>query len=238
MSLNLPTGGGDFTPVIKYNAKTGFWCCRDSQVDGPPMQPAPSFMIDLPNLQSGWLHFGPAGPQFRPDPVVGQDTPAPPEVNSEGKPLFKKGFRVEVFSRNAPMNGAREWMSNAGSTNAAMNELFMAWEQQKDQYPGMLPVVQNNQPIPISSQNGTNHQPVLEIVAWDARPAEWGAAVQHLPSQSASTPQVPPPIDPVPQQGAQVPPPAAAQQGQAQAEPAPPQAPAPVPSAAPGGGLF
>jgi hypothetical protein len=230
MPLNLPSGGGDFTPVLKYDASAGIWKCRDDSVDGAPMQPPPTFLMDIPNLQTGWIYWSGNGPQLRADPQAGQATPSPTDVDDAGKPLFARGFRVEVYNAAPPMNGAREWMSTAGCTHAAMNKLFGDWEQEKNQHPNQLPIVANGDVVPVTVKHGTIYSPDLSIIGWDSRPAEWGAAIQQLPSQSGQV--VPPPI-----QAVVSPPPPPDSQAQAPVENPLPE-PAPNSAATPGSGIY
>ena len=181
MPLNLGNSGGDFLPILKYNAKAGRWYVReddeDVEVDGM------TAMFDFENIQTGWLHFGPTGPDWRPDPDLSTATDSPGGD-------FKRGFKIHVYAKKQ-LGGAREFMSSSQMACGAIKKLYAEYEEsgkgaQLDHRGiGQVPVVKCTGTNAITGKHGTNFEPVLEIVKWMKRPPE-----DDLPilSGGASTP--------------------------------------------------
>lgn len=192
MGLGLPAGGtGDFVLYIKYNAKAGRWY---SKYDGEGDQEVNDMtaVFDMANIKTGYLKFA-AGqaPEHSFDSSVGANDAGQPDDG------FKRGFLVHIFS-DKNIGGLREFSSNAGVANEAMNTLFDAYEAGLAQNPGKLPVVKCTRVDPIEGKHGTNYAPVLEIVQWADRPAgmDTGAAAPAAPAPQAAAPAVPPPAPP------------------------------------------
>ena len=88
--------GGDQKPLLKYNAKTGKWHVDDQVKDKI------TFLADLEHGETGWIRFGEGlTPDFRMTTMAamvagGQFPPMPADVDTKGKPLFKRGFPADV----------------------------------------------------------------------------------------------------------------------------------------------
>tara|TARA_R110000803_G_scaffold183142_1_gene245507 strand:- start:436 stop:1032 length:597 start_codon:yes stop_codon:yes gene_type:complete len=182
MGLGLPSGGtGDFVLYIKYNAKAGRWY---SKYDGEGDKEVSDMtaVFDMENIKTGQLKFA-AGlaPEHRWDSSLGAND----AVADEG---YKRGFLIQIFS-DKNIGGLREFSSNAGSVNEAMNALYDTYEAGLAANPGMLPVVKCTQVTPIEGKHGTNFTPTLEIVGWTARPdAMDGGSDAPAPAPQASVP--------------------------------------------------
>lgn len=206
MPLGLQTGGGDFLPIVKYNAKAGRWYKRNEDKTETEVTNMTA-VFDLDNIEIGFIKFHPdGGPDARLAPA---NQPMPPSPG-EG---YKNGFRVKLFSP-ANLDGLREWMANSGLANEAMNDLYSMFEAEVGNHNGEAPVVQFLGADPISGKHGTNYKPRFEIVQWVKRPAELdakpaaapangGAQAASAPAQQAAPPP-PPPAAPASNGGAAV----------------------------------
>ena len=163
MGLGLPTGGGsaDFIQYVKYNAKAGRWYCKHD--DGEAEVKQLTAIFDLPGIKTGNFKYA-AGmaPDYRFDSSVGECDAA----NDEG---YKRGFYVLMFSPKT-LGGVREFSSNAGSVNEAMNDLFSEFEEAPESKEGKYPVVTCDDVVPVENKHGTNYKPVFKIVKWVDRP--------------------------------------------------------------------
>lgn len=205
MGLGL-SEGGDSTPFVKYDAKSGRWFCRfevGKDFEGNPqwedrMVPDANvvFVANLDAIEIGWIHFQSGqGPETALAPVSAGKTPSPNKN-------YKSGFRLMTFS-DANFGGLREWMANSAAANGAMNDLYDLFEQQKGANPGKAPVVKFVRAEPVGKGEKQNYRPVFDIVQWTARPAEFDGAEANPPAQSqqaqatvANDPPPPPPQQP------------------------------------------
>lgn len=203
MALGIQTGGGggDFLPVLKYNAKAGRLFRVDRTYDGSgwvtneeDITTTGMFVADLDNIQTGWMLFA-AGvaPDIRTVPL-GQ---SPGERPSD---KHKMGFKLHVKLGKAVGGDVREFTSSAVAVINAMNVLHDAYLAGKDG--DKLPVVKIAKVVAEKSEHGTNYAPVFEIVQWVARPEGLG------PIPVASAPSVAPSSTPPGTGSRQVPPPA------------------------------
>lgn len=218
------SGGGDFTPVMKYNAAqgrlylvnrtqngAGDWETSETEVT----QQQPAFAVDFGGLEVGWTHFvrGMA-PQWN---MVPYGQPLPPRPASPGKDdlgkdlNFKNGFRVKVAG-NA-IGGVRELAGNSAALINGMNELHTQFETSAEAAMGKIPVVKLTNTIAVKAGQSTNFQPVFVIQSWVDRPDVLGArtvpaprataaSVQSAPAQQPAAPVQPPVTPPPPVQHA------------------------------------
>lgn len=166
-------------------------------------------VIDLENVETGWLHFPTGG---APDIRVVKDGNAMPDRPSD---KHRQGFRVHMLLGKQSGGDVREMASNARSTIAGMNALDDQWKAGRGANPGCLPVIKLAGVKAVQSQgkaNGqavtsTNYEPVFEIIKWVPRPAELSsAAIAQLiggqppqPQPTATPPQPMQQVAPPPQ---------------------------------------
>jgi len=201
-------GSGNITPFAKYNAKADKWFIRGE--DGDLEIPRPTFVADFDNIRTGWFRFREnQAPERVIDPSLDRSGPCPDEG-------FKRGFVLSVFSQKF-FGGLVELSSASIHMGNAIREIYQAFEADRGNHPGEVPVIACNGSEAMKDKYGTNYKPVLALVKWVARPAE-------MPDQS--------PVDetevwqgeaPAKQQATHVPAP----------QPAPQPAPATQPTAAP-----
>ena len=188
----VSSGGGDFIPYIKYNAKAGRFYTKRDEPDAEEFEVTDMTAIfDLDNLQTGWFFFA-AGqaPSKVMDPSLSEMSPSP----GDG---YKRGFQLNLYSEKNLL-GAREFSSTAGSVIDAMNDLHTAWEADKSANPNKLPVVKSTGVVPITNKHGTNYKPKFEIVSWTDRPANLpiptsNSAASAPPVATAAATHTPPP---------------------------------------------
>jgi hypothetical protein len=169
-------GGGDFMPVVKYDARAGriFRVDRENvggQWTTEPTDITRSFkaVFDLANLETGWIDFNTgSAPAFAlakiGDPLPGKPTPG-----------AKNGIRV-IVKLGKDCGGdkpIREMASSAKAFLQGMEDLYVAYQKEAAANPDKLPVVVLEDTLPIKSGSGdkqsTNYKPLFKIVSWTAR---------------------------------------------------------------------
>jgi len=197
MGLGLPSfgGGGDRTPILKYDARAGrlFRVDRTQDAGGNwisnPVEVTQGFqaIFDLENIETGWLSFPQSGaPDIR---TVKIGTPIPDRPSDQHKP----GFRVRLKLGKTIGGDLRELATNAGVSIKGMDALYDAYLKDAGANSGKLPVVALEKTIAVTSGQGqktsTNYQPIWKIVAWVDRPPELSGAATAAaaPAQAAQT---------------------------------------------------
>jgi len=181
MALGLPQssgGSGDRSAVLKYDARAGRLFRVDRAQDSAgnwvntPVEITRTFqaVIDIEQIETGWLHFPKAAaPDMRLVPI-GQPLPDKPSND------HRAGFRVMMKLGKDCGGDVREMASNAGVSIAGMDVLHDAYTKGVAANPGKLPVVVLKDTVAVKSQGqettSTNYQPVWDIVKWIDRPAE------------------------------------------------------------------
>jgi hypothetical protein len=191
--------GGDQRPLLKYNAKTGKWHLDDKVVDKVTM------LVDLENGESGWVRFAEGvAPDFRLVPMAslvagGQYPPMPADVDSKGKPLFRRGFRLMVKVSDqlaAGKSTVRELSSGSLATVRAIDKLHTAWLASRQD--GQVPVVTVDGYKEAPGQFGSNYEPIFRILKWTPRPSDLRPDSSQAKSQQTHA-QEPPThvVDPI-----------------------------------------
>ena len=207
------SAAADFTPIIKYDARSGrmFRVDRTNTGNGfvsDPVDITMSFkaIVDFENVETGWMDF-PVGsaPSFVLLPLaqVSNGTPLPPKPSEK----HKNGIRV-LLKLNKTSGGekpVRELAGTARSFLAGVEEVYGEYLREKQKYPSQLPVIVLASTVPVKSgsgvQSSTNYQPKFKLDGWAPRPDDLihlrpsAAPVEPLkptaPSTGAQT--VPPP---------------------------------------------
>jgi len=213
MALGMQTSGGDFLPIIKYDARAGKLFRVDRNMGGGndvvelPMGTA--FAIDFGSLEVGYVDFTAQGPVRHMVPF-GTTIPAQPsDKNDEGKVRFRPGFYAKVAGNS--LEGLREWCSNAAVLLNALDELWNTFASAAEAAHGQIPLISIIGSTPVKSgkgaQSSTNYAPIFKINGWIDRPDLFGARTVPTPRATA---QQAAPVAPVAQPAAPpVPPPAA-----------------------------
>lgn len=200
MGLGLPVNasGGDFKPIVKYDARAGriHRIDRDNGVSNA-VEITQSFtaIFDLKNIEVGYALFSAGGAPQWAMVRIGQTLPAKPSKD------FKQGFRVMIKLAKSLGGDVREFASVAGCVIAAMDQLFDTYSKAPEFAAGKLPVVSIASTTMVKSGSGdktsTNYAPNFVITAWVDRPSELPLSpVAPANMQAPLTPAsaVPPPI--------------------------------------------
>jgi hypothetical protein len=179
------SGGGDFKPVCKYNAKAGRMYRVDRVDNGgtfsnEEVEITTGFqaVFDMDSIEVGYAKFvRGSAPEWR-MVKLGQPWPdCPPDVGQDGKRLFKKTFRLDIKLGASIGGDVREFASSAGCVIDAFNLVHTAYEQGLKDNPGKLPVVAMPSTVKQAGKGGdNNYAPVFEIVGWVDRARAFGDA--------------------------------------------------------------
>jgi hypothetical protein len=177
LGLNTSTSGADFIPHIRYDARAGrlFRADRAQAPDGrwettmaDISSPPPQMLMDLAQIEVGWLSYAGGAPDLQ---MVPFGAPLPPQPSKE----HRQGFRVRVYAPKL-LGGLREFASSAKVVIAAMDALHSAYEAAAERGQGLVPVVCLAGTTPVTSKtpqgSSTNYAPVFRIEKWVPRPAD------------------------------------------------------------------
>ena len=204
-SANGGTSGGDRTPILKFSAKDGSfiladrenvdgqWSTRETELDMPA-----KVVMDMAEVEQGWMAFKPA-PDFV---MVKNNQPRPErpdEVDANGQPLYKWGFRVKLANKEM---GLRELSSSSKNVYERMKSIALAFEAGKAENAGKVPVVtidgtERVQQTLSDGQTQTWRVPKWSITGWVDRPAVLDGATENAPVTVAAPVIEPAPAAPV-----------------------------------------
>lgn len=171
-----PSAGGDFLPIIKYDARAGRIFRMDridvgGQFTNSPVDITSSFkaLADFENIETGWINFATGGaPDFRLVPM-GDALPIKPSDQ------HKNGVRV-MLKLSKECGGDKPIREVAGVAKAflaGLEQAYTLYQTEKGANPGKLPVLALETTTPIKSGSGdkqsTNYQPKFKIVGWAPR---------------------------------------------------------------------
>lgn len=193
LGLNTESGGGDYTPIIKYDARAGRLFRVDRSQDGGGAWQTNNVEItqgfqavmDLDSIEVGWaLLANGVAPSWSMVPL-GQPLPARPSDQ------HKQCFRLMLKLGKSSGGDVREFASQAKVVIGAMDELHTQFT--KERVPGKLPVVALTGTVPVVStgkgQSSTNYRPVFQVTSWIDRPAELAKDGAAPAAQAAATAQ-------------------------------------------------
>ncbi len=192
-------GGGDILPIIKWDAKggdlirqdrfqapDGMWTKDESEVPLPAQ-----FIMDLENIEVGFLSFASGAPDFR-VAKIGEPRPVcPPDLDQAGKPAFKPCFRVRIKNKEL---GLREFSHSAKTVLRTMDDLHNQFESALTQNHGKVPVVEisETEVVKINTPQGELRfkVPKWNIVQWVDRSVMTSGAqsADAVPSPSVPEP--------------------------------------------------
>lgn len=218
MALGIQTtsGGGDFLGVVKFDARAGRFFrvdrSQDSagawQSDDVEVPVGSTFVMDLANIEVGWISFTSGRPDFHLVPL-GQPLPAKPSAD------HKQGLRVRLFAPTL-LGGVREFSHTAKCVLASVDALHDAFSAAPEARAGKVPVVKfaGTTAVKTTGPQGTttNYAPQLAIEKWIDRPADLPSSVApgFIATAAAAAPaaapaaakpaaqHVPPPAQPAP----------------------------------------
>jgi len=181
--------GGDYLPIIKFNAQSGRVTRRDyagsaGEYNQTDITKNFKAVFDFENIEVGTIDFGTGGAPSFSVVKLGQPVPAAPTAN------HKPGFRVLVFLAKECGGDLREFASTAKACLKGLDQLHTAYTAGVKENPGKLPIVVLEDTVAIVTGEGakksTAYSPVFTIQRWVDRPA----GLTYTPrSQSDSKPQ-------------------------------------------------
>jgi hypothetical protein len=175
MALGLVYGGGgNITPFCKYDARSGKIfrvdrVLKNGQYVNDPVEITTSFKaaMDLENIERGFINFTGKAPQYV---LVPLDAQMPPKPQGDG---WKQGVRAMMKLGKDCGDDVREITSNAEAFLKGLDALHDQYEREKHNNLGKLPVVALLGTEKVTGNKSTNHMPVLGIIAWTTRPADF-----------------------------------------------------------------
>jgi hypothetical protein len=172
-----PSSGGDFIPIIKYDARSGrlFRVDRVQDVNGftsEQVDITASFkaIADFDNAETGYIAFtANSAPSFVMVPI-GNIRPAKPSEN------HKDGVRF-MMKLNKTCGGDKQIREIAGVAKtflAGVEQVYEEYLRERGKYPGQLPVIVLARTTPVTTGSGatksTNYRPDFKIEGWAKRP--------------------------------------------------------------------
>ena len=132
--------GGNFLPVIKFDAKAGDFIAinREPQSDGTweknevEIEKPFKFVIDMENLQIGWISFKPGAVDFT-MVHIGEKIPARPTDD------HKQGIRARIFMKD---HGLREFSHTSKNVLRAFDALHDQYMAAVGSHSGKMAVVE------------------------------------------------------------------------------------------------
>ena len=200
LGLSTGTGSGEYTLVVKYDARAGRWFRIDRTQDAAgnwnsdDVDVTHGFqaVMDLENIEVGWMLFA-AGvaPQWN---MVKLNEALPPKPSDQHKQGFRMMLKLGKSISADPAGDVREFASQAKAVIGAVDALHTEFEKGRAANPGKLPVVAMTGTTAIKTtgkgQTATNYAPVFEIKQWIDRPPELaGKAVEAAEPPTAEPPK-------------------------------------------------
>ncbi|WP_161854080.1 hypothetical protein [Bradyrhizobium sp. CCBAU 051011] len=201
-----PSDGGDFTPIVKYDARAGrmFRVDRTQDSSGNFASEAVDVtqtfkaIFGFDHIETGWVRFASGiAPNFKMVPI-GNELPARPSAE------HKNGVRL-MIRLAANCCGDKPIREMAGTAKAFLAGIEAAYEQyqaEKAEHPGELPIMVLEGTKAVKSGAGekssTNYQPTFVIVGWKECGDLGNRAAMRLdgsPPATGSTRAGPPKVD-------------------------------------------
>jgi hypothetical protein len=123
-------------------------------------------VVDLDNLEIGWIHYPEGGAPDIKLVKVGQEIGDPPGDK------HKEGIRLLLLMDDQLSGDVRELMSTAGGLWNGLDTLHDAYMVDRDKNPGKLPVVVLSGTLDTGSATNPSHEPIFSISEWVSRPTE------------------------------------------------------------------
>jgi hypothetical protein len=175
--ISTESGGGNYTPTVKINAKQGRVYRVDRtqgaagwETNEVEITSSFQFVPDFEHMQIGWMHFA-AGqaPSFS---MVRLGDVMPDRPNAD----HRQGVRLRVKLGSACGGDVREIAATAKTILGPLDKLHDAYLKEAGANPGKAPVVRMTgmKKIDTKTAHGTNtnFEPQFEIAKWVDFPAD------------------------------------------------------------------
>ncbi len=196
MGLGISTGGGDFKPYAKFDARAGRWF-RKGEAGDVDITDNFAAVFDLEQIEVGWMTFAAGTAPVYITQGIERGMPAKPEGQN-----WKQGFKVDIALSSAAGGGAYEVSSTAKALIGVIDRIHTEYQNAPERAEGKLPVLKMTGTTVVETKGPQgvtrNYAPNLSISAWVERPATLprkmsvAAAPVASPPSTGSTP-VPPP---------------------------------------------
>ena len=176
------SGGGDFRPILKFNAKAGRFAYRNGEGE-KEINPT-NLIFDLGNIATGWMLFREGQVPSRVyDPGHGTRAEKP-------SPDHKRGFTVLVAVPKDAVgeDNVCEMSSTSMHLGNAIKEVWASYREGCDANPGKVPVITVKGINASKDKFGTNYRPGLALDQWVDRPEQLpdAPAVPDIPAAAAA----------------------------------------------------
>ena len=183
--LPLRSGGGGnngepFAVICRYDAKAGRMFRDDRGQDASgnfgvtktdiTTDPQFTAIVDFENIETGWMLFIPGQ---APNMVL---VPHGYQLPPKPTPDHKSGVRFMLKLSTACAQGKqpiREITGTADAFRSGFGAVYREYKAQRDQNPGLLPVIVLTGTIPLTTGQGirqsTNYEPQFKLVGWQPR---------------------------------------------------------------------
>jgi|SRR5829696_7169164 len=185
MPFGLNISGGDFLPIIKFDARAGrfFRVDRNDEGEREPIDITDGleFLPDFEHAEKGWAYFQPGqAPSFVMVPVDTKDLPDRPSPN------HRQAVRLRLLLSAKAAGGTERLREFTTTANAALEGFGALYDQflaNREHNPGMVVQAKLTGVKPKTSgggrQKSVNYQPQLAIVKWVNSPEEFGTAPER-----------------------------------------------------------
>lgn len=190
MALGLSNAsGGNFLPIIKYDARAGriFRVDREDGVSTPhDITRNFKAVFDFEHIEVGYINFDTgAAPDFV---MVKHGEPLPARPSDK----HRQGFRMTIKLSAECGGDAREFSATSQACLSGVDTLQDDYLANRAANPGKLPVVVLEDTVGIESGQGTkkstNYRPLLKIVGWVARPKDLQPRGEPAPAAAPAKP--------------------------------------------------
>lgn len=173
-----PSSGGEFLPILKYDARAGRFFRVDRMDTGTGFVSEAvditghfKAVVDFDNVEVGWMLFPVGSAPVMALVPIGEQLPARP-----GKD-FKNGIRFLVkLSKECVGPDNKSIREVAGTSRAFLSGVqaaYLEYKADREKNPGKLPVLTLVKTTPVKTGSGerssTNYQPEFRIAGWVAR---------------------------------------------------------------------
>ncbi|MFP6706427.1 MAG: hypothetical protein VCE75_10430 [Alphaproteobacteria bacterium] len=158
------SGGGDFRPILKFNAKAGRFAYRNSEGE-KEINPI-SLIFDLGNIATGWMLFREGQMPSRVyDPNNGTRAEKPSSDHKRGFTVLVAVPKDQVGEENIC-----EMSSTSMHLGNAIKEVWASYREGCDANQGKVPLITIKGVNASKDKFGTNYKPDLALDKWVDRP--------------------------------------------------------------------
>jgi hypothetical protein len=171
IKLNLSNSSS--SNFIRFMPSTNAWTNKDKEEIT-----LKSFVFDINNIKTGWLHLDTGVRDWQEDQQVGQKGPQPSASH-------ERAFIATFYNKTM---GTVEWSSNSTGSRIGFEDLYKQCSDQYAANEGKLPVLNYVKSEAKKIGQGNTRIPRFEIVSWIAQPAGMYQSDAEFTAQVAAPP--------------------------------------------------